>query len=389
MSGKTYFLCAGDASGEQHAAALVEELRRREPDARFVGLGGDHMEKAGVELAVHQREIAIGGLVEVLGDLGRVWRAWRGIRRALLDARPDLVILVDAPDFNIPLARFAKKHGQKVLYYVSPQVWAWRTGRIGKIARRVDHMAVIFPFEVGIYAGTGLPVSFVGHPLVDRLRSIWEGRTPAAARAAAGLDPERPVVALLPGSRRNEVRDSLPLQLETAAALHAKAPEVLFALAVAPTIPRERIDDAIRDARLPASLELSVIEGRTLDVLRGASVALAVPGTVTVEIALLGTPVVVAARVHPLTAFIMRRVVRVPSFTMPNLIAERTVIPEFLQEDAEPSRVAEALLARIHGGAGEAQRRDLLEVRERLGDGGAADRAATIAVEMSGGAPAA
>ncbi len=118
MSGKTYFLCAGDASGEQHAAALVEELRRREPDARFVGLGGDHMAKAGVELAVHQREIAIGGLVEVLGDLGRVWRAWRGIRRALLDARPDLVILVDAPDFNIPLARFAKKHGQQVLYYV-------------------------------------------------------------------------------------------------------------------------------------------------------------------------------------------------------------------------------------------------------------------------------
>lgn len=339
------------------------------------------MEKAGVELVVHQHEVAVGGLVEVLGDLGRIVSAWRRLRR-LLKQRPDLVVLVDAPDFNLPLARTARKAGLRVLYYVSPQVWAWRTGRIQKIAKRVDRLAVIFPFEQDVYAGTGLPVTFVGHPVVDRLRPFLEGRDPASCRAALGLEGQAPCVALLPGSRRNEVRDTLPLQLEVLKAVYARDPRVRFAIGVAPSIPRETIDQLVHEARLPPGVELHVFEGRTLEVIRAADVALSKPGTVTVEIAVLGTPAVVAARAHPLTAFLMRRLVKVPSFTMPNLIAGETVIPEFLQEEALPGPIAEALLALLEGPEREAQQVALARVRERLGHGGAARRTADLALEM-------
>ncbi|MCP3983950.1 MAG: lipid-A-disaccharide synthase [bacterium] len=375
------FVSAGDASGEQHAAALVEVLRRRLPDARFIGLGGTAMEKAGVELIVHQHEIAVGGLVEVLGDVGRIVSAWRRLRRVLKE-RPDLVVLVDSPDFNIPLARTARKAGVPVLYYISPQVWAWRTGRIQKIARRVDRMAVIFPFEEEVYSNTGLPVTFVGHPVVDHLRPFLDGGDAASSRAVLGLEGDAPCIALLPGSRRNEVRDTLPLQLEVVKAVHAKDPRVRFTVGVAPSIPRETIDLRIREAGLPSLIDLRVFEGRTLDVIRAADVALTKPGTVTVEIAVLGTPAVVAARAHPLTAFLMRRLVKVPSFTMPNLIAGETIIPEFLQEEALPEPIAEALLARIAGPERETQKVALAGVRERLGHGGASERTADLAQQM-------
>lgn len=383
----TFFLSAGDASGELHAAALVEALRARAPGARFLGLGGGAMEKAGVELVVHQREIAVGGLVEVVRDVGRVVRAWRRLGLALRGSRPDLVILVDSPDFNIPLARRARRLGLPVFYYVSPQVWAWRRGRIRKIARRVDRMAVIFPFEPEVYGETGLRVDFVGHPLVDRLHGLREASTREARRCALGIDPEAPLVALLPGSRRNEVRDTLPLQLEVARTLHARDPRVHFAVAVAPSIPRSAVETALAAAKLPSLLPLHVVEDRTYEVVLAADVALAKPGTVTVEICVLGTPMVVAARAHPLTAAIMRRLVKVPSFTMPNLIAGRTVVPEFLQEAARPEAVAEALLERLAGPVRAAQLRDLEEVRARLGEGGAAARAAAIALETVGDGP--
>ncbi len=381
---KTVFVCAGDVSGEQHAAAFIEALSELRPDTRFVGLGGAAMEKAGVELVVHQHEIAIGGLVEVLGDVGRIVSAWRRLRRVLRE-KPDLVVLVDSPDFNIPLARTAQKLGIPILYYVSPQVWAWRRGRIGKIARRVDRMAVIFPFEVDVYEGTGLPVEFVGHPLLDRLQPFLEGRSRDECRAELGMAPDDRWIVLLPGSRRNEVRDSLPMQLEVARAVHAQDPRIQFAIGVAPSIPKEMMEERIADASLPSLLKLEVIEGRTHELIRACDVALAKPGTVTVEISVLGTPVVVAARANPLTAFLMRRLVSVPSFTMPNLIAEEEVIPEFLQEEAEPEAIAAALLARMEGPQRAAQLEALAGVRKKLGHGGAAQKAAEMAAEMIDG----
>jgi lipid-A-disaccharide synthase len=378
---------AGDASGELHAAAFVDALRARLPDARLCGLGGVELEKAGVELLVHQRELAIGGLVEVLGSAPRVLRAWRRMGRAL-DSRPDLAVLVDSPDFNLPLARRARRRGVPVLYYVSPQVWAWRAGRVRRIAKRVDRLAVIFPFEPAFYAGTGLAVEFVGHPLVERMRSFAASCDRARARAGLGLDPGALVVVLLPGSRRNELRFGLDLQLECARRIASREPRARFLVALPASIARPGVDAAIRAAALPGAVRVDVVQGRTYEAVRAADVALAKPGTVTVEVALLGCPLVVAARAHPLSAAIGRRVIRVPSFTMVNLVAGAPVVPEFLQEQARPERIAEAVLALASGPARELQLVQLARVRERLGRGGAAERAAAIAVEMVGRARA-
>lgn len=377
----TIFLSAGDASGELHTAALVESLRELRPDARFLGLGGAEMEKAGVELVVHQREIAIGGLVEVLRDVRTVVSAWRRLGHALRESRPDLVVLVDSPDFNMPFSTRVRRLGVPILYYVSPQVWAWRRYRIQKIARRVDRMAVIFPFEVDVYAGTGLAVEFVGHPLVERF-----AERPAVdrdvLRRELGHGGAGPLVALLPGSRRNEVRDLLSLQIRTARELRSRLPSARFALAIAPSIRRADVEVALAGIPEAAELGLTLHEDRTYDVISAADVALTKPGTVTVEIALLGTPMVVAARANPLTAAIGRRVVKVPSLTMVNLIAGAPVVPEFIQEAAQPERIAGALEALLTSACGAAQRDRLAEVRERLGGGGASRRAAQIAASM-------
>lgn len=377
----TLLLSAGDASGELHTAPFVEAFRRRVPGARFLGMGGAEMEKAGVELVVHQRELAIGAL-GVVRDLGRIVSAWRRMNRALRTCGADLVVLVDSPDFNIPLARRARKAGIPVLYFISPQVWAWRRWRVGKIARRVDRMAVIFPFEKEVYAASGLRVDFVGHPLVERLGEVPSREARRELRRSLGLDASGHLVVLLPGSRRNEVRDALPLHLETARALHVRDPRVHFAVAVAPSIPLEAVERAIAAAALPSLLGLRVLSGCTYSLLRAADVALATPGTVTVELALLGTPMVVAARTHPATAFLARRVVRLPSLVMPNLIAGAPVVPEFLQQGAQPERLALALAELLEGPVREVQLAQLARVRERLGSPGAAERAAAIAQEM-------
>ncbi len=221
-------LSAGDASGDLHAADLVRALRARRADLRFLGLGGVEMEKAGVEIAVHQRELAIGGIFEAVGSLPRIRRARRRLDAALKRAQPGLVVLVDSSAFNLPFARSARRAGVPVLYFVAPQLWAWRRGRIRKLARRVDRVAVIHPFEIGVYANSRVRVDFVGHPLVDRLPPNAQPE-PAAARSSLGFDAEARVVALLPGSRRNELRANLGLYLETARALHARHPELDWA----------------------------------------------------------------------------------------------------------------------------------------------------------------
>ncbi|HSJ99522.1 MAG TPA: lipid-A-disaccharide synthase [Myxococcota bacterium] len=367
---------AGDASGEAHAADLVRALAARLPDTRFLGLGGPALAAAGVEIRVPLRQVAVGGLVEVLGHVPRVLGAWRSLESAAREAPTDLAVLVDAPDLNLPLARRLRRAGVPVLYYVAPQVWAWRPGRIARIARRVDRLAVIFPFEVEVFAPTGLPVTFVGHPLVDRMAG-WRGRHDRrGARAALGLDRDRPLLLLLPGSRRNEVRAMLPLHLAAAAALRSRVPGLGIVLALAPTVAPGDVAAAL------GGLDVTVVEGRAYEAMAAADVALAKPGTATLELALLGTPFAVAGRAHPLSAAVMRRLVRLPSWTLPNLLAGAPIVPEFLQEQARPERVAAALAELLDGPARELQRRRLAAVARRLGPGGAAERAAAIAEEM-------
>lgn len=376
------WISAGDASGDLHAAALVRALRARRATLRFAGLGGDAMAAAGVDLIVHQRDLAIGGLVEVLGSARRIVRAWRQLTRGLRAQHPRLAVLVDSPDFQIPFARVAQRAGVPVLYYVSPQVWAWRRGRIPKLARRVNRMAAIFPFEPALYAQTGLRVDFVGHPLVDPLRALAARMDRSAAREALGLHPSAPLVLLLPGSRRNELGHHLAPMLEAARALHAKRPGVRFAIAVAPTLPAAEVSARVRAAGLPPSLVLDVIAGRAHEAILASDVALAKPGTVTIEIALLDRPLVVVGRANALTAAIARRLVAVPSLVMPNLIAGAPIVPEFIQQAARPDAVADALEQLLDGKARDRLLARLADVRRRLGEGGAADRTAQIALEM-------
>jgi len=377
---------AGDASGDLHAAGFVEALRRLRPETRFCGLGGEALARAGVEIRVPQREIAIGGLVEVLPSLRRVFRAWDTLGHILSApdpaARPRLAVLVDAPDFHLPLAKRARRAGVPVLYYVSPQVWAWRRRRIRTLARRVDRLAAIFPFEPALYAGSGLRVDFVGHPLVDSLGDLTRRLDAKAAREALGLPVAPPLVLLLPGSRRNELAHHLGVMLESARVLHARRPDVRFALAVAPSLARDDVAARVAAASLPAGAAPTLVDGRAHEAILASDVVLAKPGTSTIEVALLARPLVVVGRANALTALLARRLVSLPSLVMPNLIAGAPVVPEFLQHEARPERIAAALEALLAGPARELALERLAAVRARLGAGGAAERTAAIAAEM-------
>jgi lipid-A-disaccharide synthase len=377
----TVLLSVGDASGDVYAGDFVRELARLRPGTHFLGMGGIELAKAGMEIIVDQREVAVGGLVELIPDLPRVVRAWRRMVGALRRVRPDLVVLVDSSGFNLPFARRARRQGIPTLYYVSPQVWGWRRGRIRTIARCVGRLAVIFPFEPAVYAGTGVPVEFVGHPLVERLAEVAR-LDRASARRVLRLPADARIVALLPGSRRAEIHHVLPLQLETARALHARDPRIHFALPCAPSVAREVLERAVARARLPALLGLQILDGDAQRVLRAADVALCKPGTSTLEAALLGCPLVVAARTNRVTAFLLRRLLRVEYLAMPNLIAGEPIVPELLQEAADPERVADAVQALLEGPARAKQESQLAKLRALLSRGGAARRAAEIAQEM-------
>jgi lipid-A-disaccharide synthase len=378
----TVLLSVGDVSGDLHAAGFVEALRRLRPGIRFVGLGGSELEKCGVEIVVEQRDLAIGGIFELAPALPRVVRAWRQMGMTLATERPDLVVLVDSSGFNLPFARRVQRAGIPVLYFIAPQVWAWRRGRIRKLADRVDRLASILPFEPEIYAGTGLAVDFVGHPLVDRMRRDGGPLSRDAARTLLGVSSGEPVVALLPGSRRNEIRHCLGVQLAAAQALLARRPECRFLLPLAPSIEPERLEAELRRARLPRDFPLEVVVAGSHVALSACDVVVAKPGTATLEAALLDRPCVVAARISRLSALLVRRLVRVDHWAMPNLIAAREIVPEFVQDDADPHRVAAAVEALLAGPARSLQRERLAAVRAALGSGGASQRTAAIAEEM-------
>jgi len=376
------FVSTADASGDLHAAALVEELRsqlaaRDEPGDRALqiyGLGGDALGAAGLEPVVQQSELAVAGLVEVLGSLPRVVAAYRALRSALVERRPDVALLVDSPDLNLPLAAVARRAGIPVFYYIAPQVWAWRRGRVRKLRRRVDRMAVIFPFEEALLRGHGVPATFVGHPLVERMERVRRELKPDEAARALNLDRTRPLLGLLPGSRRNEIARNLPLMLETAELLRGPFPDLQVRLLLAPTL------------ELPHDLPAfaGVVRGRTHEAMALASVLLAAPGTVTVEAALLNTPLIVTHRLNALTFEIVRRLSHVPASCMVNLIAEQGVVSERLQGLARPAALAAEIAGLLRDPArAAALRASLAGVAARLGGPGAARRAAELLLEVS------
>jgi lipid-A-disaccharide synthase len=366
---------AGEAAGDMHAADQVRALGARCPGLEVFGVGGPTLRAEGMRVVTDAEDVATVGVVEGLGRLRALVRTYRALVRALREERPDLCILVDFPEFNLRLARAAKRAGVPVFYYIGPQVWAWRRGRVRTIGRRVDGLALVFPFEPALYEKTVPRARFVGHPLIDRVRVDRE-RT--ATLEAIGFDPAKRTVLLLPGSRPKEIEYLLPVFL--AAARRMAGPDRQFVLALAPTLKVAEVETALADAGVP----VRVVEGGTYDLMAAADVALVSSGTATLECALLVCPMVIAYKLAPLTAVVARVLVRgVSHIGLPNVVAGREIVPELVQGDVTPERVAreaEAILA-------DPARRtrmieDLRGVRARLGEPGAAERAADMAVAL-------
>ena len=368
-------LVAGEASGDMHGADLVTALRDLVPGVEVRGVGGPRLRAAGMETLVDAANIATMGFLETGERLGVVLRAYRRMRQILRGDPPDLLVLIDFAEFNLALAGVAHRRGVPVLYYISPQVWAWRRRRIRKIARRVDRLAVVFPFEAPLYAGTAARAEFVGHPLLDR---VAPSRPRAETLARHGLDPAKRLVALLPGSRPREIRLILPIMAEAAQRLVARG-DTQCVLALANTLSRDDVAASMRGRPLPAT----VVEGDTYDLVHASDLVLVASGTATLETALLERPMVIVYRVAPLTFALARRLVSVPFIGMPNLIAARAVVPELVQNDATAARLAaEAERFLDDAGLRATTTAALAGLRRQLGGGGAARKVAAIAAEM-------
>jgi len=371
-------MVAGEASGDVHGADLLRALKARVPKLDVFGIGGEGLRAAGMRTIVDASELATVGIVEGASRLGALVRTYRALVRAVREHPPDLCLLVDFPEFNLRLARAAKRAGVPVLYYIGPQVWAWRRGRVRTIAARVDRLAVVFPFEPEFYAGSHCAVEFVGHPLLDRVRAT---RARADTLAAHGLDPKKRLVLLLPGSRAKEIDNILPPLLAASRELAADGGRQ-FALALAHTLSRADVDGHIRAAGVP----MPIVAGDTYNLMAAADLALVSSGTATLECALLECPMVIVYRMSRLTYLVGRLLVRgVRHIGMPNIVAGKEIVPELLQGAATGPRVAAAARAILDvPGRREATVADLRAVRARLGRGGAANRAAAMAAEMLG-----
>jgi lipid-A-disaccharide synthase len=362
----------GEASGDLYAGALVGALRDLDPAVDVFGFGGPRMAAAGARLTGDFRGFSVTGLVEAVRVLPRSWRMLGALRAAARAQRPDVFVAIDFPDFNFRLLASMRAAGIPIVYYVSPQLWAWRPGRLQTIRRYVDRMLVIFPFEVELYERAGVPVEFVGHPLIDLTAPA---RPRAALCADAGLDPAAPIVALLPGSRPNEVTHILPDVVGGARLIAAQVPGVQFVIARAPSLD-DRVFAAAGELRR-RGLPHAIVEHAADDVLAAADVAITASGTATVQAALHGRPMVIVYRVSPLTYAIGRRVVRVPAYGMVNLVAGRPIVPELIQEALTPAAVAREAVSLLTDAARAARMRDdLAAMRARLGGPGASRRAA-------------
>ncbi len=363
-------LSCGEASGDLYAGALLRELRALEPGIEVRGFGGAQFADAGGQLIADYRGLAVAGLAEVVGKLPAFFATIRRLVASARRSRPDALVAIDSPDFNFPLARRLKRLNIPVVYYISPQFWAWRPGRLKSIRDIADLVLVIFPFEETLYQQAGVPVRFVGHPLIDLVKV--GDRT--ACRQRFGLPDSSPVIALLPGSRTSEVSRILPVLLEAAARVRLQLPDARFVVARAP-----RLEDHL----FQAADHHIVVEGETDMVLSAADLALTASGTATVQTALHDTPMVIVYKVSPLTYWLGRRFVTVDTFGMVNLIAGETIVPELIQDAFTPDAVArEAVSILTDRERRDRIRKGLAEVRRRLGGSGASRRAAESILQV-------
>ena len=369
-------ISCGEPSGDLYAGELATEILRADPSALITGFGGDRLRAAGASLVGDFSGLSVTGLMEVARVLPRTYAVYRRLVREAETTRPDVFVAVDFPDFNFRLAAAVRARGVPVVYYISPQLWAWRRGRMKTMRRIADRVLVIFPFEEAIYRDAGIPVQWVGHPLLDLTR---EPAPRSSCVARLQLDPARPVVALLPGSRRNELRSILPDLVSAALLIRQRLPNVQWIVARAPHLPDDVFDPV---KRLGAGV--ATVEQSTDDVLAAADVALVASGTVTVQAALHECPMVVVYRLSTLTYRIGKPFVHVDTYAMANLVAGRRVVPELIQDEFTPERVAsEALRVLTDPAHAAAVRWALREVRGKLGTPGASRRAAQAVIEVA------
>lgn len=364
---------AGEASGDQHAAALLAALKARVPGLRAFGMGGQKLAAQGMELIHGAHEISVMGVTEVLPRVPRILKVMGDLAAAAAARKPQLAVLVDIPDFNLRLARRLKALGIPIAWYISPMVWAWRRGRVATIAQRVDLMLCILPFEEAFYQGTGVNAHFVGSP-------VLEGMPPHAPveefRATLGLAVDQPVLALLPGSRPGEVRRILPALAEIGRRQLAKRPGLQLVVPVAPGLDRAELARAF-------STPVTFIEGRAPEVVGASNVAVVASGTATLEAGLMNRPLIVVYRLSAPNWWLGKAMLELKHISLVNLLAERGVVPELLQDDFTPEAVCAHIDGLWEGPAREAQLQGLREVRSKLGAPGASQRAAELILKLT------
>ncbi len=367
---------AGEASGDQHAADMVCELRRLDPAIRFSGMGGRSMGSAGVDLVIDSTDLAVVGFVEVLARYGQIRRALNSLKNHLERTRPDLLVLVDYVEFNLRLAKAAKALGIKVLFYVSPQVWAWRPNRIQKIGAVIDAMAVLFPFEEEVYRRNGIPVRYVGNPVVDQVR-VTQSRNELFKMF--GLDVQKPVLGLFPGSRNSEIRRHWPVMLAACEQIAKALPQVQFVAGVASGVdPQSELVPGVSGA-----LQIKFVEGKSHEVMAASDVLLISSGTATLEAGLLQVPMAILYRVSPLSYTILKRFILVPNIGLVNIVAGERIAQEFVQDQATPAALSAECIRLLSDESYRLQMRDRLAVvREKLGEGGGSRRVAEMAKEL-------
>ena len=372
-------LLAGEASGDAHAAEVALELKKMRPDIRLSGMGSDEMQQAGVDLFFDSRSIAVVGIVEILKHWGDIKKAMNLVRERLETTRPDLLILVDYPEFNLKMARHAKSLGIKVLFYISPQVWAWRPKRIHKIGRSIDHMAVLFEFEVDYYRRAHIPVTFVGHPLVDKVKTSEQVDT---VRQRLGIADEARVVGLFPGSRHSEINKHLTLLLETGVLMQQQDSSLQFVLPVASSLDY----DAIKQVCDGYDLQLTLTQGELYDVIANCDAIVSCSGTVTLEIALLQTPMCIIYKTSELSYQILKRLVTIDHLGLANIITQKEIVKELIQHDATPQKIAQELFELLDN---KTYRNivieDLKQVKQSLGMGQGSKRMAELALSLASG----
>ncbi|RIZ64738.1 MAG: lipid-A-disaccharide synthase [Methylococcales bacterium] len=373
---QTVFFSAGESSGDQHAANMFLELKAQQPDIKGMGMGGAKMAQAGIDIRYDSAGIAVIGVIEVIKHYGEIRKALTLMQELVASERPDLLVCVDYKEFNLKLARFAKQLGIKVLFYVSPQIWAWRPGRVKTYGKAIDMMAVIFPFETAYYDAEQVPVRYVGHPSVDKVHPN-HSRSENCYRF--GLDENKAIIGLLPGSRANEIKRLLPVMLSAAEQLQTELADVQFILPQADSISDSLLNDYLK----ASSCRITVIKNQPYDVMQCCDAIMTTSGTATLEVALMTIPMVITYKLAAITYWLGRCLVNTPFIGLPNIVLGKLAIKELIQHAATPENIAaEVKRILLDKSYADAMRANLLLVKAQLGQGGGSKNMANLALEM-------